>query len=346
LNDLNIELASNIHLIPYGKILNKEKVEFSTTHLPLVSVPNEEVHLPIEVWLTNFKQNKNVIIDVYVDSVFVKKQKISFDSDHTYIITDVVVKSFKLGKHKIKVSLDNVLSTFVDWNVVNEKAIVYGFSDALDPDVGVLNRVAKNKFIKLIWNFDLNANIPDQANKFIFLRILPKDMYKNKVLDSPVLFLNTSKDKVNVYLDRKKRNNYKIIVGEALWDLQMKEFQSQGSYAQTDSTIGAWFEDLYVNNPLTDSLNTDLSSSDDFLLEDISNRSLSRNDPKLNFLAQRNNIDLLEIDELANADFVPKGLNSDLREDSVFIWQNIYFKLWVLFLILAEWIIRKFKELR
>jgi hypothetical protein len=258
----------------------------------------------------------------------------------------VVVKSFKLGKHKIKVSLDNVLSTFVDWNVVNEKAIVYGFSDALDPDVGVLNRVAKNKFIKLIWNFDLNANIPDQANKFIFLRILPKDMYKNDVLDSPVLFLNTSKNKVDVYLDRKKRNNHKIIVGEALWDLQMKEFQSQGSYAQTDSTIGAWFEDLYVNNPLTDSLNTDLSSSDDFLLEDISNRSLGRNDPKLNFLAQRNNIDLLEIDELANADFVPKGLNSDLREDSVFIWQNIYFKLWVLFLILAEWIIRKFKELR
>jgi len=73
---------------------------------------------------------------------------------------------------------------------------------------------------------------------------------------------------------------------------------------------------------------------------------LGRNDPKLNFLAQRNNIDLLEIDELANADFVPQGLDSNLRQDSVFIWQNIYFKLWVLFLILAEWIIRKFKELR
>lgn len=345
--DLNIELASNIHLIPYGKILNKEKVEFSTTHLPLVSVPNEEVHLPIEVWLANFKQNKNVIIDVYVDGVFFKKQKISFDNDHTYIITDVVVKSFKLGKHKIKVSLDNGLSTFVDWNVVNEKAIVYGFSDALDPDVGVLNRVAKNKFIKLIWNFDLNANIPDQANKFIFLRILPKDIYKNKVLDSPVLFLNTSKNKVDVYLDRKKRNNHKIIVGEALWDLQMKEFQLQGSYAQTDSTIGAWFEDLYVNNdPSTDSLNKDLSFPNDFLMEDISNRSLGRNDPKLNFLAQKNNIDLLEIDELANADFVTNGLDSNYKQDSIFIWQNIYFKLWVLFLILAEWLIRKFKELR
>jgi hypothetical protein len=347
LNDLNIELGSNIHLIPFGRIFNKEQVEFSTTHLPLVSVPNEEVHLPIEVLLTNFKQNRNVIIDVYVDGVFLKKQKVSFDSDHTYVITDVMVKSPKLGKHQIKVILDNGLSTLIDWDVVNEKAIVYGFSDALDPDVGVLNRVAKNKFIKLIWNFDLNANIPDQAKKFIFLRILPKDIYKNKVLESPVLFLNTSKDKVDVYLDRKKRNNHKIIVGEALWDLQMKEFQSQGSYAQTDSTIGAWFEDLYVNNnPSTDSLNKDLSSPDDFLMEDISNRSLGRNDPKLNFLAQRNNIDLLEIDELVNADFVPQGLDSNFKQDSVFIWQNIYFKLWVLFLILAEWIIRKFKELR
>jgi hypothetical protein len=347
LTDLNIELASNIHLIPYGKILNKEQVEFSTTHLPLVSVPNEEVHLPIEVWLANFKQNKNVIIDVYVDGVFFKKQKVSFDSDHTYVITDVAVKSPKLGKHQIKVILDNGLSTLIDWNVVNEKAIVYGFSDALDPDVGVLNRIAKNKFIKLIWNFDVQASFPEQANKFIFLRILPKDIYKNKVLVSPVLFLNTSKDKVDVYLDRKKRNNHKIIVGEALWDLQMKEFQSQGSYAQTDSTIGAWFEDLFItNNPLIDSLNKNVGPAEDLLMEDISPLSLGRNDPKLNFLAQRNNIDLLEIDELANADFVPKGLNSNFKQDSVFIWQNIYFKLWVLFLILAEWIIRKFKELR
>ena len=174
LNDLNIELGLNIHLIPFGRIFNKEQVEFSTTHLPLVSDPNEEVHLPIEVWLTNFKQNRNVIIDVYVDGVFLKKQKVSFDSDHTYVITDVMVKSPKLGKHQIKVILDNGLSTLIDWNVVNEKAIVYGFSDALDPDVGVLNRVAKNKFIKLLWNFDLNANIPDQADKFIFLRILPR----------------------------------------------------------------------------------------------------------------------------------------------------------------------------
>jgi hypothetical protein len=258
-----------------------------------------------------------------------------------------MVKSPKLGKHQIKVILDNGLSTLIDWDVVNEKAIVYGFSDALDPDVGVLNRVARNKFIKLIWNFDLNANIPDQANKLIFLRILPKDMYKNKVLDSPVLFLNTSKDKVDVYLDRKKRNNHKIIVSEALWDLQMKEFQSQGSYAQTDSTIGAWFEDLYItNNSLIDSLNKHVGPAEDLLMEDISTFSLGRNDPKLNFLAQRNNIDLLEIDELVNADFVPQGLDSNFKQDSVFIWQNIYFKLWVLFLILAEWIIRKFKELR
>jgi hypothetical protein len=345
--DLNMELTSNIHLIPFGKILNKEQVEFSTTQLPLVSVPNEEVHLPIEVWLANFKQNKNVNIDVYVDGIFLKKQKVSFDSDHTYVITDVVVKSFKLGKHKIKVSLDNGLSIFVDWNVVNEKAIVYGFSDALDPDVGVLNRVARNKFIKLIWNFDLNANIPDQATKFIFLRILPKDMYKNKVLDSPVLFINTSKDKVDVYLDRKMHNNHKIIVGEALWDLQMKEFQSQGSYALTDSTIGTWFEDLYItNNPLIDSLNKYVGPAEDLIMEDISPPSLGRNDPKLNFLAQRNNIDLLEIDELANANFDRMELNSDIRRNSVFIWQNIYFKLWVLFLILAEWMIRKFKELR
>lgn len=345
LTDLNIELASNIHLIPYGKILNKEQIEFSTAHLPIVSVPGEEVHLPIEVWVKNFKQNKNVIINVYLDGAFLKNQKISFDNDHTYLVTDLALKSDQLGKHQIKVSLGNGLSTFIEWNVVNEKAIVYGFSDALDPDVGVLNRVAKNKFIKLIWNFDGNTNILDQANKFIFLRILPKDIYKNKVNNSTVLFLNVAKDKIDVYLDRNKRENHKIIVSEALWDLQMKEFQTTGTYAKADSTLGVLFDNLFVNNTL-DSLNNDRGLVDDLLIQDVSSNSLGRNEPKLNFLANKNKIDLLEIDELAYADFVPKGLNSNFKEDSVFIWQNLYFKFWVLFLILAEWIIRKFKELR
>jgi hypothetical protein len=97
---------------------------------------------------------------------------------------------------------------------------------------------------------------------------------------------------------------------------------------------------------LIDSLNKYVGPAEDLLMENISPPSLGRNDPKLNFLAQRNHIDLLEIDELANANFDRMELNSNLKQDSVFIWQNIYFKLWVLFLILAEWMIRKFKELR
>jgi hypothetical protein len=97
---------------------------------------------------------------------------------------------------------------------------------------------------------------------------------------------------------------------------------------------------------LKDSLNKNVGPAEDLLMENISPPSLGRNDPKLNFLAQRNNINLLEIDELANANFDRMELNSDIRRNSVFIWQNIYFKLWVLFLILAEWMIRKFKELR
>lgn len=342
LNDLNIELGSNIHLIPFGKILNKEQVEFSTTHLPLVSVPNEEVHLPIEVWLTNFKQNRNVIIDVYVDGVFLKKQKVSFDSDHTYVITDAMVKSPKLGKHQIKLILDNGLSTLIDWNVVNEKAIVYGFSDALDPDIGVLNRVAKNKFIKLIWNFDVNAKVFDKADKFIFMRILPKDIYKSKMTKSSVLFINTSKDKTSLYF---KSDHHAKMDGESLWDLQMKEFQTTGVYAKTDSTLGVLFDNLFVNNSL-DSLNKDGALLDDLFIQDVFNNSLGRNEAKLNFLGNKNDIDLLEIEDLATADFNREEQNSNFREESVYVWQNNYFKLWLLLLILAEWLIRKFKELR
>jgi hypothetical protein len=340
-NDLNAELIGNIHLIPFGQILNKEQIEFSSTKLSIFSVPGEEVHLPVEVWIKNFKQNRKVVINIYVDGAFVKTRKISFDNDHTYLITDVDLKSNKIGKHKIKVSLGNGLSNLIDWNVVNEKAIVYGFSDALDPDVGVLNRVAKNKFIKLIWNFDLSAKIPDKADKFIFMRILPKDIYKSKMINSSVLFLNTSKDKTALYLNN---NHHAVMSGESLWDLQMKESQTKGTYAQTDSTLGVLFDNLFVNN--VDSLTKDRALQDDLFIQDVSNNSLGRNEPKLNFLANKNDIDLLEIEDLATADFIREEQNSNIREESVYVWQNIYFKLWLLSLILTEWLIRKFKELR
>ena len=341
-NDVNVELTGNIHLIPYGQILNKEQIEFSSINLPIFSVPGEEVHLPVEVWIKNFKQNRNVVININVDGAFVKTRKISFDNDHTYLITDIDLKSNQLGKHKIKVSLDNGLSNLIDWNVVNEKAIVYGFSDALDPDVGVLNRVAKNKFIKLIWNFDLNAKIPDKADKFIFMRILPKDIYKSKMINSSVLFLNTSKDKTALYLNN---HHHEVMNGESLWDLQMKEFQTKGSYVQTDSTLGVLFDNLFVNNKL-DSLNKDSALVDDLFIQDVSNNNLGRNEPKLNFLAHKNDTDLLEIEELATADFIREEQNSNFKEESIYVWQNIYFKLWLLLLIVTEWLIRKFKELR
>jgi hypothetical protein len=342
LNDLNIELIGNIHLIPFGQVLNKEQIEFSTTNLPILSVPGEEVHLPVDVWVKNFKRNRNVLINIEVDGAFYKTQKVSFDTDHTYLLTDIDFKSNKLGGHKINVSLDNGVNKWIDWNVVNEKAIVYGFSDALDPDVGVLNRVAKNKFIKLIWNFDITAKIPDKADKFIFMRILPKDIYKSKMDKSSVLFINTSKDKTSLYF---KSDHHAKMDGESLWDLQMKEFQTSGVYVKTDSTLGVLFDNLFVNNAL-DSLNKDRALVDDLLIQDLSNNSLGRNEPKLNFLANKKEIDLLEINDLATADFTQKKQNLNVKQESVFVWQSIYFKLWLLVLILTEWLIRKFRELR
>jgi hypothetical protein len=341
-NDLNVELSGNIHLIPYGQIINKEQIEFSTTNLPIYSVPGEEVHLPVEVWVKNFKQNKSVTIDVFVDGIFLKKQKVTFDSDHTYVTTDVSVNSPKLGKHQIKVILDNGLNALIDWNVVNEKAIVYGFSDALDPDVGVLNRVAKNKFIKLIWNFDVDAKIPDKADKFIFLRILPKDMYKSQMINSSVLFFNTSKEKTLSYL---KSGHHAKMDGESLWDLQMKEFHTKGTYAKTDSTLGALFDQLFINNK-SDSLHKNQTLIDNLFIQNVSNNSLGRNEPKLNFLANKKYIDLIELADLASVDFTRELQNLYFNDESTSIWKNNYFKIGLLLLILSEWLIRKFKELR
>ena len=154
--------------------------------------------------------------------------------------------------------------------------------------------------------------------------------------------LNTSKDKTALYLNN---NHHAVMSGESLWDLQMKEFQTKGTYAQTDSTLGVLFDNLFINNNL-DSLNKDRTLVDDLFIQDVSNNSLGRNEPKLNFLANKNDIDLLEIEDLATADFIREEQNSNIRDYSVYVWQNIYFMLWLLSLILTEWLIRKFKELR
>jgi hypothetical protein len=155
------------------------------------------------------------------------------------------------------------------------------------------------------------------------MRILPKDIYKSKLINSSVLFLNTSKDNTALYLNS---DNHVQMAGESLWDLQMKEFQTTCTYAKTDSMMGVLFDNLFVNNNL-DSLNKDRSLVDDLLIQEATNISLGRNEPKLNFLAQKNDIDLLEIDDLASADFTREEQNSNFREESVYVWQNIYFNL-------------------
>jgi hypothetical protein len=162
------------------------------------------------------------------------------------------------------------------------------------------------------------------------------------MINSSVLFLNTSKDKTALYLNN---HHHEVMNGESLWDLQMKEFQTKGSYVQTDSTLGVLFDNLFVNNKL-DSLNKDSALVDDLFIQDVSNNNLGRNEPKLNFLAHKNDIDLLEIEDLATADFIREEQNSNFKEESIYVWQNIYFKLWLLLLIVTEWLIRKFKELR
>jgi hypothetical protein len=80
-------------------------------------------------------------------------------------------------------------------------------------------------------------------------------------------------------------------------------------------------------------------------MQDITQNEVGRNIPKLNFMESKSNVDLLELDDLPKTNF-SQELNSNDLGESKFIWQNLYFKLWVILLILAEWMIRKFKELR
>lgn len=346
LSDLNTEWNVRTHLIAFGEIFGKEQIEFSTPKSTVYSVPDEEILMPIDVWLRNFKQSKNIFIDVFIDGKFYKKEKISFDQDHTYLQKDISLKSNKLGKHKIKLSLSNGLSALMVWNVVNEKALVYGFSDALNPEVGVLNRVAKNKFIKLIWNFDLRTKLPIEANNYIFIHISPDETNKRQFINGSTLFIYEEKDKIGSNLLQNWKGRHLKIIGESLWDKQMKEFQLLGTYAQTDSTIGSWLDDLFIqNNQSLDSLNKDLSQVDDLFMQDIPQNEVGRNIPKLNFMESKSNVDLLELDDLPKTNFSQEFNSNDLGE-SKFIWQNLYFKLWVILLILAEWMIRKFKELR
>lgn len=349
LNDVNVdtEVSSKIHIIPFGVISNKEQIEFSTTQVPIISVIGEEVHFPVEVWIKNFLKNRSISIRVFIDGVLVQNQSVSFDKDHLYHSADFILVSNKLGKHKVKVEVENGLIGFLQWNVVNEKAIVYGFSDVLDPDIGVLNRVSKDKFIKLIWKFDATFKMPIRAKKFIFKGFLPNQIDKSKILNSSILFLNISKDKVLNNFGTLNRNQFIPVFGETLWDLQITEFQDKGSYARTDSIVGTWFEALFLTyeSGLDSSMNN-FNKIDDTIFQDSSKSTVGRNQAKLNFLSSKKNIDLIELKDLNKNDFIQHVPEIDLKRESEYIWQNIYFKFIAFFLIITEWLLRKFNELR
>ena len=73
LSDLNTEWNVRTHLIAFGEIFGKEQIEFSTPKSTVYSVPDEEILMPIDVWLRNFKQSKNIFIDVFRSYLFAKR---------------------------------------------------------------------------------------------------------------------------------------------------------------------------------------------------------------------------------------------------------------------------------
>lgn len=346
--DSDLNLGSKVHIIPYGFIDNKQQIAFSASRVPLISVPGEEIHFPIDIWLKNFNQDVNVFLSMYLDGIYMKKQLLAFRQDQLYHSVDFSLISDKVGKHKIKLISDDGFTLFLDWNVVHEKAVVYGFTDVLDPDVGVLNRIAKNKFIKLIWNFDDKPKNGDFENHYIFKGFLPKWLDKSRINKAQTLFLDISKENINPYLNPNKNGQQVVInLDESLWDLQMTEFQNKGRSTQVDSTVGAWYEQLFLGNSLNgDSLNADSPLMQELYNQDSSKPNFGRNDTKLNYLASKKNVDLLEISDLGKDNFIQKESEWILSQESEYFWKNIYFKLLLILFVLLEWLCRKFNEMR
>ncbi|MFM6949036.1 MAG: hypothetical protein ACKOWQ_08485, partial [Aquirufa sp.] len=231
----------HIVLIPFGKIEAKKQLEVDVPRKTIISVPNEEIQIPLSLEMGDAFNQQRIMSEIYIDKKLTATIKTNINSKEPYQNLHFSVKSNKLGLHQVQIIVkDPSGQQFknISWQVVKEKAVVDAYASSPHPDLGVINRIAKSMHITLNWNF---TNKPNFTGKNILLygnfgqKLNTQDNLR-------VLEINTSKEK-NVAPFQ--HNGYD------LWKLQMNENVEWGRTTKIDSIVRTWLTEVSRTAPIS-----------------------------------------------------------------------------------------------
>ncbi|CAM3292018.1 hypothetical protein [Aquirufa ecclesiirivi] len=259
LSDLEspIHHGPKIHIIPFGKEISAQKIGLNFPTKTLVSVPGERVHVPISVWSNLKLGQKSPNIQVLIDGKLHQTIRAQGGVWKDFQQIDLELVSKDIGTHRIRIQMehDSSLGQGFTWIIQEFQAKVEAFAIAPNPNLGVINRVAKDAKIKIHWNFGSDIKTLPNSDNYLFYGILPKEFPKDK----SVWFLNIPND---IKQDRPpfeeftKLGNYFPSIWKkfseqrtslfssnaSLWKEQMAEMKSTGSFRLLDSSLHEMFK--------------------------------------------------------------------------------------------------------
>jgi hypothetical protein len=304
-------------LIPYGNKRENNKVSISVPKRKIISVPNESIHIPVTIEGSSEFKELAGFVSLFLDGKFYAKKVFQLKRNQFFQEIDFEVSQTKLGNHTLSFKLNNEdLNNYqkVNWEIVKQKALAIGYAPAPHPDLGVLNRIAKEMNIKLDWSF----KAPDCTKK-------------NRIIwnEKQIKIFGVSGENIFTNIN--------------LWRNQIKEKMLLGNSFHLDSTIKSWYYqsffsgDLDTNFRVSENLkNANISNKLD---ESITGRNLS----KIQQFSLNPNIEVIELNDLRNWPLKRKGrLENDSSQSEMLNWlDSSYFYGLLIVLILLEWGIRK-----
>lgn len=313
-------LGFPIHLIGIGPLPPTDE---EGIYIPLNSirtVVDELIYLPIDVWMKKVQANTKLDLQVWDGSRKLFEKSVVFEGLDAYQRISVPLQSSKLGLHTLVFKLGVAKKTVLNWQVLQEKAIVDGFSRGPHPNVGVISTYAAKHFLKLKWHFEEDPQPTSLMKNIIFYNLLPKDLntYQNRSVWYLEVDLPASVSLNSFSLHRKEVH---------FWEQQMDGYRQQKSFVQIDSMFQRMFAQTFLRNISQDSI----QSTQEFF---PSKQVLSgRDEATLTYLGEKDQVDF--------SNGIQKRVKRKSQMKSIPAWKYPYLWLVLVSLIFMEWGIRK-----
>lgn len=227
-------------LFPFGGVSTQEQFDFSIPKSKIISVPNELISFPVNVF-ANFSENQwTAQIELFVDDKKVDIKRISLEQVSPFVEINFSLKQLKVGKHQIKVKMTSkkgVTEKTTDWLIMEHRAKIIGLANAPHPDMGIISRIAKELHIQLDWTY--NSNHIRGQNLLIYGDVsIDSKHFKN----SNLMLINSTQGNFMPQAPHFQWN---------LWDSQMQEMLKTGKSASLDSTVKSAFYQSFLNKNKT-----------------------------------------------------------------------------------------------